>query len=71
LRGQTLTLVEADNPHLAGLAWKVLNKNAIVLTTQPGQEKVGSDYRGTTMGRQKPAERRQPGPRGPRSPDRR
>jgi hypothetical protein len=71
LRGQTLTLVEADNPHLTGMVWKVLNKNTVVLTVQRDQAKVGSDYRGATLGRQKPADRRQPGPRGHRSPDRR
>ena len=71
VRGQTLTLVEADNPHLAGLAWKVLNRNTAVLTAQPNQEKVGSDYRGATLGRQKSADRRNPRPRGPHPPERR
>ncbi len=69
LRGKTLVLVEADNPHLAGLTWKVLNTNTAVLTTQPNQSKVGSDYRGATLGRQKPAAPRQPKPRGPRASD--
>jgi hypothetical protein len=71
LRGQTLTLVEADNPHLAGLAGKVLNNNAAVLNAQPDRSKVGSDYRGATLGRQRPADRRRPGPRSHRFPDRR
>ena len=33
-------------------------------------DKVGSDYRGATLGRQKPADPRQPKPRAPRASDR-
>jgi hypothetical protein len=69
LKGRTLTLVEGDSPNLVGMTWKLLNDNAVVLADHP--QKVGSDYRGATLGRQKAADPRQPGMRGPRTPDRR
>ncbi len=59
VRGGRLTLVKPDNLHLAGLAWEIRNNNALLLTEQPNQEQVGSDYRGATLGRQKQAGRAQ------------
>jgi hypothetical protein len=57
VRGGHLTLAKPDNLHLAGLAWKVRNNNSLLLTEQPDQAHVGSDYRGATLGRQKQAGR--------------
>jgi hypothetical protein len=52
-RGGRLVLVKPYNQHLAGLTWDFLNNNAMLLTEQPDQAHVGSDYRGATLGRQK------------------
>lgn len=59
VRRGRLTLVKPDNRHLAGLAWEIQNNNALLLTEQPNQAQVGSDYRGATLGRQKQAGRTQ------------
>lgn len=59
MRRKCLTLVKPDNLHLAGLAWEIRNNNALLLTEQPNQAQVGSDYRGATLGRQKQAGRTQ------------
>lgn len=58
-RGRRLILVKPDHRHLAGLAWEIRNNNALLLTEQPNQAQVGSDYRGATLGRQKQAGRSQ------------
>lgn len=55
VRGDTLVLARADNPVMAGMTWDVRNANAAVLASHP--DKVGADYRGATLGRQRAARR--------------
>lgn len=53
LNGDRLTVVEPDDARLTEFVWKVQNGDSLLLIEAPPASKVGSDYRGAILNREK------------------
>lgn len=51
--GNRLTLVTPRKVGMQGLVWEVKNSNTLILIEHPPSTQRGSDYTGSTLGRQK------------------
>ncbi|UUO07265.1 hypothetical protein M4951_02900 [Blastopirellula sp. J2-11] len=49
--GPTLTIVQPDDQRLTGFVWTAINRNTLILTSEPPQGRTGASYVGATLTR--------------------